>query len=112
MAAHHIRLETFYLQHQVPDFRIRIAKVRAEPLIIILYGGGGGGNFAVLKKTLIISIILAMSREMMRNSLPRDEKRERISGMYSDAEREGGVYTSAGEGGVGVYAEAKAEAGG
>ena len=45
----------------------------------------------------------------MRNSLENQGKR--TSGVYLDAEREGGS-TSAGEGGIGAYDDAEAEAGG
>lgn len=43
-----IRLETFYLQLEVPNLRVRIAQIGVESIVIILQSGGGSRSFAVL----------------------------------------------------------------
>lgn len=52
-----IRLETFYLQLEVPNLRVRIAQLGVEPIIIILQNRRGSRGFAVLQTKNTINII-------------------------------------------------------
>jgi hypothetical protein len=44
-----IRLETFYLQLEVPNLRVRIPQFGVEPIIIVLQSSSGSRRFAVLQ---------------------------------------------------------------
>ena len=44
-----IRLETFYLQLEVPNLRVRIAQLGVEPVIVVLQSRRGSRSFAVLQ---------------------------------------------------------------
>jgi hypothetical protein len=52
-----IRLETFYLQLEVPNLRVRIAQLGVEPIMIVLQSRRSSRSFAVLQTKNTINII-------------------------------------------------------
>lgn len=88
-----IRLETFYLQLEVPNLRVSISQIGFEPIIVLLQSRSDSRRFAVLRA----------QKKFDCNFVPMNKRREkRTSEMYVDAEREGGICTSAGVKGADV----------